>query len=637
MKKLYQRLIITALLLAVLPVFPTFSVMADGGERLSVNKATFEVGEPILVTATGAGADWVGLYLATDVPGQAPSIWWYYVARDGHTSGDEVDLLNATYVNTDRPELIDVPAGEYKVILLANDGYAVIEEVAITVKGDPPVVPKAPESAVYTSAGAGEGRADGTVTITAGEVVPQAYALWWANADGPMEGYTQLAKVKSDGTETVYTLRPDTLVPVGADRILVYAVNGALQSDTVAVAMLPEGAGDYELGEPLYELQVMSDIHINESAGHTYNRQFAAALAEIQRLSPDSLGVFLNGDIADHGAQAEYDQYMSILRAAGDKCPPVYAAIGNHDFFSAGTDAERIERFLKGTGNDSETIYFDRWIDGVHFVFLGSEWHQSPNAQFSDEQLSWLEATLAEDKVEGRPIYVFLHEGILDTVAGTFGYQGWHGVARPDELKAILSQHKEVVLFSGHSHWVLESEKSFKPADDKLPAVLNTASCAYLWDDAANLTNVGINGSQGYYIYAYEDRVLFRGRSFSEGKWISSVQFVMACDIDMPKVPEETEPVTEPTTAPETAPDTPAESTDVGTSTGPVVTEPVSSESAPVATAPQATEAESADGTGCASAVTAFGAAGTLLSLAGAAYVLRWTKQHNGKSATAIE
>ncbi len=162
------------------------------------------------------------------------------------------------------------------------------------------------------------------------------------------------------------------------------------------------------------------------------------------------------------------------------------------------------------------------------------------------------------DKVEGRPIFVFLHEGMEDTVAGTFGYQGWHGVARSEELKAILAKHPEVVLFSGHSHWVLESDKTFKPVDDTLPAILSTASCAYLWDDNANITNVGINGSQGYYIYVYEDCLVFRGRSFSEGEWISSAQFVMP-RVGYVDQPEETEPVTTPETEAVTEVDTPAD------------------------------------------------------------------------------
>ncbi len=383
----YTRLVAMALLMAVLPV-TMVPVMAAGGERLSVNKTTFAVGEPILVTATGNGTDWVGLYLAGDTPGQDPSIWWYYVDQNGVSSGEEMNLLAAPYCNQDRPELVDVPAGAYKILLLANDGYDVIEEVSITVEGGEDVRPAAPQSATYQSAEAGQGRADGTLTIKAAGTVPDSYVVWWANAAGPMEGYTKLATVKATGVETVYTLTPDTLIPMGADRILVYASNGAMRSEEAATAMLPAGAGDYKLGTPLHELQVMSDIHINESAAHGYNQQFAAALAEIQRLSPNSMGVFVNGDIADHGVQAEYDQYRRIIRAAGEACPLVYAAIGNHDFYGSGTDAERIARFLNGTGNDSETVYFDRWIDGVHFVFLGSEWHQSPNAQFTDEQLS---------------------------------------------------------------------------------------------------------------------------------------------------------------------------------------------------------------------------------------------------------
>ncbi len=505
------------------------------------SKAVYDEGEPILVKAIGSGEQWVGIMPKQPgfTFGANMSVYWYYVAMEGNMSGEAVTLQD-----THGPQTFgvvepyqDLPAGEYTVILTVDGGYTIQTQVDITIKAAALDPSATSVSATYTSANAGKGRADGKLTITYSGTAPKSYLLRFANADGPIKGYTDIATVACTGETTTYTMTENTLIPVGADRILVYTKKGNTLSETPAEAMLPKGVGDYDLGEVHQELQVMSDIHINDDANHTYNRNFAAALREIKELSPDTLGVFINGDIANLGHASNYTAYQRILKSAG-KGLHVYAAIGNHDFYSGTpahggpvmTDAEKIAQFLKGTNNDSETVYFDRWIDGTHFVFLGSEAHVSSNAQLSDTQLNWLKDTLEKDKAEGRPVFLFLHEGIMDTVAGTMEYQGWHGVEQGQELKAIIDAHPEVILFSGHSHWVLESPVTILPGNGKAATHVSTASCAYLWDDNANITNVGIDGSQGWYIYLYDDSIVLRGRNFTTGEWISSAQFVINWD-----------------------------------------------------------------------------------------------------------
>ncbi len=615
MKRICATLVLVSILLISMTVFPA---LAAEGDLISTDKSEYLVGEPIMVTAVGTGKDWVGLYLADDTPQVVPSIRWYYVAGDGNTSGQTKNVFEFEYTNSDRPHLNDVPAGSYKVMLLANDGYEVLAETYITVKEDPANQPElAPVTATYKSAGKGRGRADGTVTIKAGAglTTPSAYVLRWGNASGDMAGYADIAEVQTTGAETVYEMTPNTLIPVGADRVLVYAKAGGLLVEPVA-ATLPSGAGNYDFGTPLYEIQVMSDIHINTSDTHIHNRHFAAALADIKELSPNSLGIFVNGDIADHGQQAEYDALNRLIAAAGEGVPPVYAAIGNHDLDGGQSAAAQIQQFLAGTGNNSETVYFDRVIDGVHFVFLGSE-TAGLYATLSRAQLDWLEETLAADKAAGRPVFLFLHQGIMDTVSGTMEYQGWHGINSPERFKKILKEHPEVILFSGHSHWVLESRPSLKLPDDNLPTILNTSSCAYLWDDGCMSTNVGIVGSQGYYIYVYEDKIVFRGRNFDTGEWIPAAQFVMSWTLKNTDTPVETtggetEPVTEPGTDP------------VDVDTGALTdTEgvPIGTESMTVEAATTGVSGEE-DG-GCASAIGAASVLFALMTMVGAVLLCR--------------
>ena len=91
----------------------------------------------------------------------------------------------------------------------------------------------------------------------------------------------------------------------------------------------------------------------------------------------------------------------------------------------------------------------------------------------------------------------------------------------------MLGKYPEAILFSGHSHWVLNSPHTMRLRDDQLCTIFNTSSGGYTWDDACNETNKGLVGCEGYYFYGYGDKVVARGRDFLAGKWIASAQFVV--------------------------------------------------------------------------------------------------------------
>lgn len=503
---------------------------SDTERTLTTDKTAYTEEEPILATATGEGFDWVGLYLRTDIPGTQTAIRWYYVARDGNRSGDTKDMRKAENTADNRTALLDVPAGEYTIYLCENNGYNVLARINVTVTEDPTLqtVPEAPSSVAYERTGCFPGAADGKLTITAGEedTLPGGYQAYWADGEGPLAGYTAFAPIPCTGKVTAYDVAANTLIPKEADRILVYAVRRNKRSEHAFEVMLPEGCNGYDLGTPIYELQVISDIHITSSQSHIHNTHFSSVLSDIQTLSPDSIGIFINGDITDSGTVAEYLCFEQLLKNAGDRLPPVYASIGNHDLY-AGPYEEKLKIFLDHTRPGTDSVYYDLWSNGVHFLFLGSE-TVGTNATLSAEQLNWLREKLAEDRDENRPTYVFLHQGLIDTVAGTFAYQGWHGIEQATQLANILKAYPEVILFTGHGHWEMDSAHSMKARDERLPTIFNTAATAYLWNDACIATDVGFEGAQGYYLYAYEDKVLLRGRDFVTGQWIASAQFLVS-------------------------------------------------------------------------------------------------------------
>ncbi len=100
---------------------------------LSVEKTEFVEGEAIMVTSSGTGKDWVAIYEINDVYPDIGSIYWYYPAD---YAGQAVNIRGICEPGPDQINLgrAPLPAGEYKIILFANDGYAVIEQINITIK-----------------------------------------------------------------------------------------------------------------------------------------------------------------------------------------------------------------------------------------------------------------------------------------------------------------------------------------------------------------------------------------------------------------------------------------------------------------------------------------------------------------------
>ena len=88
-----------------------------------------------MVTAKGSGSDWVGIYRKDDVVGASgvPAIYWYNVASDGHTSGTAYAINKETF-GTSREDYKNLPAGEYKILLLENGGYNILAQKNITIK-----------------------------------------------------------------------------------------------------------------------------------------------------------------------------------------------------------------------------------------------------------------------------------------------------------------------------------------------------------------------------------------------------------------------------------------------------------------------------------------------------------------------
>lgn len=132
MKKQVICICTMLLMVTVLLMASSVLVWAEGEKTISTDKSVYTEGEDILVTAVGDKSDWVGIYQKDDVIPDDTSIVWYYVAKDGNTSGTAKNIFDAEYV--ERQDLAELPAGEYTIYLLENDGYNILAQQDITIE-----------------------------------------------------------------------------------------------------------------------------------------------------------------------------------------------------------------------------------------------------------------------------------------------------------------------------------------------------------------------------------------------------------------------------------------------------------------------------------------------------------------------
>jgi hypothetical protein len=372
------------------------------------------------------------------------------------------------------------------------------------------------------------------------------------------------------GETTSFTFGGNVIIPHGATKLLVYAMNDASGrlSDEAITVDLPAGAAHKGFEDTVGELFVMSDIHITLNQAHTHNKNFANMLKDVQTLSKDAMGIFVVGDMADTGREQEYKNMTELYKAAGH-VPPIFLAIGNHDLSSLPFE-EANALFLKYAtlpdGTHPTDTSYDFWLNGYHFIFLGTDTAAGLHSSFTRETMNWLKDKIEENRDPARPVFLFLHQSLSNTVSGSLPGEGWSGVDNENLLRNALRDYPEVMFFNGHSHWTMDSVGNMYEGDQKLPCrVFNCASVAYLWSGYNVVTGEHLDGSQGYMVKLCDGKLYVLGRDFARGEWIPAAQYcIVLKEATEPETEVPTEEVTDaPTEVPTDAPtDIPVSDTD---------------------------------------------------------------------------
>ncbi|PYI55465.1 metallophosphoesterase family protein [Paenibacillus flagellatus] len=285
----------------------------------------------------------------------------------------------------------------------------------------------------------------------------------------------------------------------------------------------------------LLSFMILSDLHI--SGGVSYpSEHLRQAFDDMLAFESKIESIVITGDITEAATDSDYKEFRNVLK--GYKLPPIYANMGNHDYYNiwispdkgwsketmpnSKTDAGSRETFMKQF--NLEKPYSEATLNGYTVLLLSQEAYvqEKPEvgegAWYSDEQLAWLKERLAARK-DDKPVFVMIHQPLPP--AGQNG--GNHTLIRAKEFRSILKPHANVFVFSGHNHQDFQNGRAhyFKETfhwfhNSSVGRVLNT-KYEHVRQDAA----------QGLYVQVFADKVELRGREFSNRTWIREANWTV--------------------------------------------------------------------------------------------------------------
>ena len=370
-----------------------------------------------------------------------------------------------------------------------------------------------------------EGYACGTVTL------PEdgSYTLYWANESSTLANFAPIA----EGIRGEYIFDKQNAIPLGADRLAVYKADDSSFVDAVLL-------GDKAISEEAYfDFASVSDIHIEKSEKGAATK-WTNSLSWFNELSLDY--VFVSGDLSTNGAKKEYyEKYLSSALASGYPYENIIEARGNHDSMDTKNYLYYTASDGKGTRDEREVRPYE---DCPYFYQIIEVENQRPilvivlqqeikndlatpeQDNFSSEQLDWFESVLKQFAGGGFNIFVLFHPLVFefgpgDTDNGVYGYSVMADDFFPNNLRftQILTEYKEVVWMSGHTHIDFREEVNFDDEDGTAARMIhnpsNYAPNRLAGQSMQNNWASETSGSEGYVGFVTPSHILFCGADLS--------------------------------------------------------------------------------------------------------------------------
>ncbi len=235
---------------------------------------------------------------------------------------------------------------------------------------------------------------------------------------------------------------------------------------------------------PVMRFVATSDTHINTAGDIGCRRistmmQTAYAISDADEDYKKLDAVVFSGDLTDNGLKDSFYAFADVtdkeIREETERLAVVAKAHDSYTFFN-----DSLKVFTEATGQEPD---FHRVIGGFHFIGVS---RSKTLEHYSEDQVKWLDENIAS-AVEAdpeKPVFVFQHEHVRDTVYGSSKTDGW-GL---DVFTEVLSKYPQVVHISGHSHF---------PAND--PRAVWQGEFTAINDGGLSYFELAVDGKNGQF------------------------------------------------------------------------------------------------------------------------------------------
>lgn len=226
----------------------------------------------------------------------------------------------------------------------------------------------------------------------------------------------------------------------------------------IAFANGSNGSGAGEGFTPVFRMAVCSDIHVatgyNTAQEQKFQKFFDSIYAYADGEDYATIdAVVATGDLTHNSGDAkQMKTFRDIVKKNLRRETEFLSILGNHDGEATGEDINPVEyKNWVYTETDRHLT-----VKGFHLIALSNA---DANGNYEQEQFDWMEAQLiqAEADDENKPIFVFQHQHVKDTVQGSgtlFNVVKVRGenYETATAFNDLYSDYSQIIHFSGHSH-----------------------------------------------------------------------------------------------------------------------------------------------------------------------------------------
>ena len=325
---------------------------------------------------------------------------------------------------------------------------------------------------------------------------------------------------------------PQNIAPKGSKQIGVYDSKGN------KVCAIPLGRMTPPSGEPLYTFALVSDPHIDAYEDNANSWKPRTKLDNALTYFEEMKCAFcvLCGDLTQTGfyrRTTESDESTTYydegqLKAYHDICKkhpnlPVYEIAGNHETYFRIPLSNDITKWGEYTGKD--VLHYAVEYQNDVFIFCG---HPLSGTPMTDEAFTFLSDTLSVNR--NKRCFVFVHPFWNDDSGDVNGLYANHSSgggaslslwSRGNELKNLLRQFPNAVLFHGHTHIKFEEQAKDKSLNYTHKNGFHSVHIPSLGRPRDIIDNALVYApadSQGYLVDVYDDCIVLNGMDLINNK-----------------------------------------------------------------------------------------------------------------------